>query len=319
MDKLLSLLEKVLGPSRKTTYDNYAFYSPFLPHRKRKLQIRLDTQEDDSGRPLNHWHCWITEKKGRSIYSLFNQPEIKSRINQDIINELNNIFDDQKFNVFLRHSNDYHQEKIKLPDEYKFLFSVDTFESRFAYRYLKNIRKVSDEAIIKYRVGFCDTGKYKNRIIIPSYDEFGIVNYFNARDYKGSEYLKYLNPPTSANCVGFENQINWKYPVILTEGMFDAITIKRNVIPLFGKSLSDELKYKLFINDVEEVIICLDSDAKNEIINMSKYFLSNGIKTRIVKLKDNDPNELGYDRIWEYINQSKYIKFTDIIKFKLGL
>jgi hypothetical protein len=52
-----------------------------------------------------------------------------------------------------------------------------------AYNYLINDRKISREIILKYRLGFCTTGKYANRIIIPSYDAKGEINYFVSRTY----------------------------------------------------------------------------------------------------------------------------------------
>ncbi len=41
------------------------------------------------------------------------------------------------------------------------------------------------EDIIKYNIGFCNEGPYGGRVIIPSYDDNGKLNYFIARDYKG--------------------------------------------------------------------------------------------------------------------------------------
>ncbi len=37
--------------------------------------------------------------------------------------------------------------------------------------------------------------------------------------------------------IPFEIFINWNSPIIRCEGMFDAISIKRNAIPLLGKNI----------------------------------------------------------------------------------
>ena len=52
-----------------------------------------------------------------------------------------------------------------------------------AYNYLINDRKFTRDIILKYRLGFCTSGKYEKRIIVPSYDKNGEVNYFVARNY----------------------------------------------------------------------------------------------------------------------------------------
>jgi hypothetical protein len=67
--KLLQLLESILGKGKSTSGDNIAFFSPFVSHYKPKLEINIKTTSAGE----NHWHCWISDKKGRSIASLFKQ------------------------------------------------------------------------------------------------------------------------------------------------------------------------------------------------------------------------------------------------------
>ena len=44
-ERLLSLLESILGKSKKTSGDNYSFYSPFVDHYKRKLEINIRLEQ----------------------------------------------------------------------------------------------------------------------------------------------------------------------------------------------------------------------------------------------------------------------------------
>ena len=57
--------------------------------------------------------------------------------------------------------------------------------------------------------------------------------------------FKYKNPPMSKDTVGFELFINWNEPIVLCEGVFDAIAIRNNAIPLLGKFLSKTLLKKI--------------------------------------------------------------------------
>ena len=54
-------------------------------------------------------------------------------------------------------------------------------------------RGLDDIDIKKYKIGFCDDGVYQNRIIVPSYDENGVLNYFVGRSFMGDN-MKYKNP-----------------------------------------------------------------------------------------------------------------------------
>ena len=47
-------------------------------------------------------------------------------------------------------------------------------------KYLKQ-RCITQREIIRYQIGYCDDGLYQNRVIIPSYDKEGNINYFIAR------------------------------------------------------------------------------------------------------------------------------------------
>lgn len=320
MNELLNILESVLGSSRRSSKGNFAFYSPFVNHRKPKLQIDLHTQEDETGRPVNLWHCWISDRKGKSIYSLLNQPEIKQKINPDILKKVNEYFKNQKYNIFIKNdkTEKKYEQETSLPKEYEIIKNKHDIESGIALRYLSQ-RGIRPHDIIKYKIGICKSGKYKDRIIIPSYDEHNILNWFIARDYKDKHYLKYKNPSRDANIVGFENQINWQEPIILVEGIFDAIAVKRNAIPLMGKTLSEELKYKLYLNDVSDIYVALDGDAIKDSVSIMEYLIKSDINLYKVDIGEKDPADLGYNKMWELIKQSSKIDFKELMKIKLGL
>ena len=78
--KLVILLEKVLGSGKPTSGTNFAFFSPFCSHYKQKLEINLETLDGK-----NPWHCWISNEKGKTIYSLFK----KLNVDKHLFDELN--------------------------------------------------------------------------------------------------------------------------------------------------------------------------------------------------------------------------------------
>ena len=125
-------------------------------------------------------------------------------------------------------------------------------EYKHAIHYLTQ-RGIGIKDIIKYNIGYCKEGLYGQRVIIPSYNSDGSLNYFVSRSYCPENKMKYKNPPISKNVICFDSQVNWNEPIILCEGVFDAITIKRNAIPLLGKFPSRILVEKIFMSGITAV------------------------------------------------------------------
>ena len=115
-----------------------------------------------------------------------------------------------------------------------------------------NKRGISDLDILRYNIGFCDKGEYAGRIVVPSYDEDNNLNFFVARTYE-DDWMKYKNPEASKDIVAFENQVNWNKPIILVEGVFDAMAVRRNAVPILGKSLPKALLKKIVYAGSEDI------------------------------------------------------------------
>jgi DNA primase len=303
------LLESVLGSSSKTSKGNYAFTCPFCHHHKPKLEINLRTNEKKE----NPWHCWVCGTKGKTLRVLFRKIEAP----QNKVKELNILV------VPLSKEKYVHVETLKLPDEFISLIDTHTLdrltqiEAKHALKYLKK-RNITQEDIIKYNIGFCKEGKYEFRIIIPSYDEFGKINYFIARDYKDHSPQKYKNPPTSAkDIIGWELYINWDAPIILVEGIFDALTIKRNVIPLFGKELHGKLMEKLVRSSVNRIYIALDHDAIKSALKCAEELMSYGKEVYLVELDGKDANEIGFENFLKTIEYTEPLNFQSLLTKKI--
>lgn len=142
-----------------------------------------------------------------------------------------------------------------------------------AYTYLKN-RKVSDFLIKRDNLGFCLEGYYKNRIVIPSYDLNGKINFYITRAFTNDvdKHHAYKLPQADKKEIIFnEKHINWNSTVYIVEAYFEYTTIPINTIVLLGKSLQDNILSKL-IKYKPNVIIMLNPDAieKRQDFNYSK-------------------------------------------------
>ena len=157
-----------------------------------------------------------------------------------------------------------HYKKVVLPKEFiSFPRASDGMKMTPIYKvpfnYLKQ-RNVTMEMMTKFNIGFCHEGEYKNRIIIPSYDEEGTLNYFTARSWEKKPYLKYKNPEAEKDIIIFnEFLIDWDKPISLVEGPFDSIFVD-NSIPMLGKKLGERL-FTILYEKATKITIILDGDA----------------------------------------------------------
>ena len=307
--KLLQLLESVLGKGKPTSGDNIAFFSPFVSHYKPKLEININTNHAGE----NTWHCWISDKKGRSIATLFKQ----LNLSKEKFEQLNRIIETTRYRS--KDTSSEKQEVIQLPEEYRPLWIKKlTPDYKNAIHYLTN-RGITIFDIIKYRIGYCENGEYAGKIIIPSYNSAGQLNYFVSRAFYKNDKFKHKNPKISKDIIGFEMFINWAEPIILCEGSFDAIAIKRNAIPLFGKIIQPALQKKIIEERVRNIYICLDADALKNAIQIAERFMGEGLNVYFIELQDEDASELGFKKITEILADTDVLTFEGLMQLKMGM
>lgn len=187
---------------------------------------------------------------------------------------------------------------LRLPEGYtKFKDSNIRFiPHREAINYLYS-RGITDEMIEKYDIGYTVSGDYAYRIIVPSYNEDGYLNYFVSRAWVPKK-MKYKNPSVPKEEIIFnESRVDWTKDIYLCEGVFDAFFLP-NPIPMLGKFLSTNLFQKLYDKAEGDIHICLDGDAWLDALKL--YHNLNGGKLynriKIIKLpKDKDVCDLRGD------------------------
>jgi hypothetical protein len=107
--------------------------------------------------------------------------------------------------------------------------------------------------------------------------------------------------------------------VNLCEGAFDAIAIRNNAVPLFGKYPSKKLQEKMILNGTKRVNIILDNDALRDAIKNCENMIRLGIEVALIKLNGKDPSKIGFEKVHELIRESKPIEFEDLLAYRLGL
>jgi len=302
---LVTLVGRVLGRGKQTARGNYAYHCPFCQHHKPKLEINFT--ENKKGH--NPWHCWVCNTRGKTIVSL-----LKRSKSYEYIEEAQKLVPKGQFVQEVEIVN-----TITLPPEFTSLIDLPTdIMGKHALAYLKR-RGIFMNDILKYNIGYCESGEYQNMVIIPSYDANGNLNYFTARSFEKEPYRKYKNPSVSRDIVPFEMFINWSSPLVLCEGPFDAIAIKRNAIPLLGKNIQTNLMKKIVSSKVEKIYIALDSDAIKSALKFCERFMNEGKEVHLLEMDDKDPSELGFINFTKLIQKSTPLTLSGLLAKKLAL
>jgi len=174
--------------------------------------------------------------------------------------------------------------KVKLPDGFTKILDCNKIYPpyREGINYLKS-RGITDEMCEKYGIGLTSIGSFAGRVVIPSYDKDGDLNYFVARSWNPRAKQKYMNPKAEKDKIIFnENLIDWDKDIYVCEGMFDAIFLP-NAVPMLGKHLSELLFTTIYEKAKGDVIICLDGDAYESSIKLY-HTLNGGVLYNRIKM-----------------------------------
>lgn len=196
--------------------------------------------------------------------------------------------------------------RIALPAEFRGLAEHSNAISATPYRKYLNKRRVDEVLIRKYQIGYCATGYYAGRVIVPVYHLGKLVS-FVARaisKHADSKILTPLGNEQGSYCFNLDNL--WgKKEVLAVEGVFDVFAVPDYAVATFGKKISPMQVSLLKKSGVESVTFCYDEDALDELYAFTeKYMLL--LKAKFILLpKGKDPSKLGHDRMMKLLPTAK--------------
>lgn len=276
---IYSILVSFLGESKQGYYSNDIEQYQFNCIRcaednneqsdgKHNLEILLSSTR---GLKYHCWKCGDTDNMRGNLGKLIKRYGGSLLYNQ-YKEEIDNIKKSSLYNINLFNDTDgldiFDETIIKLPNGCKKI-DLSTIKYKKLTDYLKS-RKITQEIIDRYNIQYTDYNiedwTMRCRIVIPSYDSFGDLNFYVGRDFTGKSKTKYKNCDTDKKKIIFqESLINWDADVYLVEGAIDAL-IAPNFISLLGKSLiKDSYLYDSLIKKSNgNIVICLDGDTTIE-------------------------------------------------------
>ena len=128
--------------------------------------------------------------------------------------------------------------------------------------------------------------------------------------------MKHKNPPVTKDIIGFENMINWRIPITIVEGAFDAITVRRNCIPLYGKVIMNNLKKMILQKGVKEIHLALDPDALKNTLQTAEYLMNEGVNVMVIPLQEKDPNDMGRQDFFNLVKTTNPLDLSSLVKLK---
>lgn len=267
--------------------------------RKKKLSVCLNK---------GIYHCWVCEAKGHNIAKFAIRNTFVNKSDVATLNDLFS-FDDNK------------EEKepeyiLRLPEDFCLLVNAPGRMAKIAMSYLHK-RGLTQNDFLRYKIGISGEYEFNNRVIFPSFCDDMKLNYFLSRTYDDNQFRKYKNCQIQRSDVIFnEHLVEWDKPVILVEGVFDAIKAGDNAVPMLG-SWIDERHYlfKKLVHEQSEVVMCLDPDAIDKTMKIAKNFKQYGLEVKLSKHTDKDFGDMTKQEANYYIQSAQKYELTDRIGY----
>lgn len=280
-EKKIALLKRAFGDPEVSRDGREAqFFCPQCKKagkKKRKLSIRIED---------GVYHCWVCELKGKNLGYLFRQyaPGL-----QDALRD-----------VGFAGGSYGHKSKESVPEPTPVLtppagFTLLASSSRAQDPDVKDCirychaRGLSLGDLWYFKLGTCKEGRFRRRVIFPSFDAEGVLNYFTARAIDQVTTMKYINSKVPKLDVIFnEINIDWRRPLTLVEGPFDLTKTVGNATCLLGSSLSRESAlFRQIVRHGTQVTLALDPDVRKKSHNIAKLLTGYGVEVLTVDVPEN--------------------------------
>lgn len=305
----LNIVNSFLGDYHKTG-NEYLYYCPFCNHHKKKLSLNF---------AKGKYKCWICDASG-NIRKLVRKKGTFESFQKwktldgevDLDTNLDDLFAEKEEAV---------EEIFSLPEKF---ISLTAKEQPISHtkplNYLKK-RGLTKEDILYWKIGFCYDGEYKNRVVFPSFNPNGELNYYVGRTVTGEKFNKFKMPPASKDIIFNELYLDFDSDIILTEGIFDAIKAGQNAVPLLGSTLKEENRlFQKIVGYDATVYLALDPDAKKKENEIIKKFINYGIETYKIEISPyKDAGEMTKEEFQRRKACAKLMTYDTLLQQELGV
>lgn len=298
MQRVYNILVSILGESKQGGYDRgtyqYQFNCPYCADEKGGIDGKYNLEVSFA---IGKYHCWACGSAG-PISRL-----IKSRggkeLNDEYIRIIKDIKDSKYFDLELFKDNGdiFEQQYLRLPPTFKKI-DISKCRNKALLAFL-NKRCITQDIIDKYNIGITtwdeEDWSWRDRIVFPSYNAMGDLNYYVGRSYKETDKRnKYKNCDADKfQIILHEDKIQWDADIYLVEGALDCIYYHQS-LSMLGKVLNKKsvLYSTLFEKANANIIIVLDGDTTEDEVKRIYRLLDKGRLRGKIKYIQLGTNEL---------------------------
>ena len=264
---------------------------------------------------LNNWscHCWVCDLKGKNlslILTKYLSPSVSDRYRVKFLT------DDYEPAICNE------EIKVELPDDFRLLcnnFKCKDPDVKACVRYLLS-RGLTRDDFWYFKIGTSGSGRHRRRVIIPSFDADGEINFFVSRSIDKNTKPKYLNSKANKSDIIFnEVNLNWSKEITIVEGPFDLFSCNKNSTCLLGSSLGESsYLFKRIVSNKTPVLLALDSDMKVKSNRIADSLVSYCCDVRILDLKHfHDVGDMTRDEFLSLRKGSQLWNIEQSIKEKI--
>ena len=272
--------------------------------KKKKLSIVIET---------GVYHCWVCEAKGKNI-SRFVETNCTGFKN---IEKVRNFFGNK---IEKEKDSALQKRNVTLPDDFKLTALSNSLSSRYTRNYLEK-RGFDTSDLYRFKAGYSLSSNLKNRVIFPSFDRDLSLNFYVTRACDPSvKFAKYRNCDASKKDIVFnEYLIDWKKPVVIVEGVFDAHKVGENAIPILGSWIDKSyLVFRRIVENNSSVILGLDPDVRGKEIKIAKNLFQHGIEVKLLEERHKDLGDMSKKEVKNLINNAKHYDNMERMRYLIS-
>ena len=268
---------------------------------KKKLSIRTDNGAN---------HCWVCGWRSRSIV-----PLVRKYGTQRQMEAVKAVLGSNGFTSQIV-TGEREKPPLALPKDFTLLTLAPTNDPdvKAVWRYVIS-RGLSESDAWYFKFGVSNDPRWKRRVIMPSFDATGKLNYFTARAIDPDRKPKYDNPDVDRTPVVFnEVNLDWRSPLVLCEGPFDLVKCQQNSVPMLGSDLDErhELFSRILINDTP-VLLAMDGDMWNtKTPKVYKKLCEYDVDVKVIDVRPwGDPGNMSKPEMVIAVSQARELSWED--------
>ena len=168
-----------------------------------------------------------------------------------------------------------------------------------------------------FRLGYVKRGRLSRRVIMPSFDAEGSINYWTARTIDDRAIGKYINPSIPRGEFIFnELNLDWRREITLVEGPFDLTKCDSNATAILGSNISRKSAlFQAIARNRTPIVLALDSDMPEKQHKWAKALSEFDVQVRVLNLNGHkDVGEMSKQEFLEAKSKARlWDKFQGII------